>query len=330
MEVLLQPRLPADNQADSHELVPLVQARTMDEYHIQFKDVVLAVKSHEHNIRRAAGKKFRVPGTCVPCDRRVGFKVDYVAGGSPESGPNWRERLICPHCHMSNRQRLMAGLVLKAVRHSGSPHQIYLMEQMTPLYKWLLREMGGQLTGSEYLGEKFTSGDRIGLLDYQTPFDPASPLRSLKYSLSLSYMMLRTGKLRHEDVNRLSFDDETYDIIVSNDVFEHLPEPGGAFRECVRVLRRGGMMLATFPFSSREATSVIRARMCDGHVEHLLPETYHGNPVSTRGTLVFTDFGWDVFGMFEEAGFSDAVLEVYRSVDYGHLGAGLIVFRLTR
>ena len=54
---------------------------------------------------------------------------------------------------------------------------------------------------------------------------------------------------------------------------------------------------------------------------------YHGNPVSADGSLVFTDFGWDILKEMQSSGFSDISIEVYGSVELAHLGGGQLVFR---
>jgi len=128
----------------------------------------------------------------------------------------------------------------------------------------------------------------------------------------------------------LSFDTDSLDLIVSNDVFEHVPCPGKAFAECVRVLRPGGVMLATIPFHSQCDASVMRAELGDNGVKHLLPSTFHGNPLSEEGSLVYTDFGWDVLGNLQMSGFSSVAVEVYSSLEYGHWGGGQLVFRMVK
>lgn len=70
-----------------------------------------------------------------------------------------------------------------------------------------------------------------------------------------------------------------------------------------------------------------RARLTDGKVEHVLPPAFHGNPVSADGSLVFTDFGWDLLNVMKDAGFSEVGVDVYASPELGHLGGGQLVFR---
>jgi SAM-dependent methyltransferase len=197
---------------------------------------------------------------------------------------------------MNNRQRLVATLVKQELSGKQGQH-VYFMEHVTPIFNWASDTFKQhQLVGSEYLGHEFEGGAVI-------------------------------KGIRHEDVESLSFPDGSLDLIVSNDVFEHVPNPDKAFAECARVLKRGGTMLATIPFHSDSDISVSRARLSDGQIEHFLPPSFHGNPVSVDGSLVFTDFGWDLLNIMREAGFSDAVVDTYASTGNGHLSNGQLVFR---
>jgi hypothetical protein len=49
--------------------------------------------------------------------------------------------------------------------------------------------------------------------------------------------------------------------------------------------------------------------------------------VSAEGSLVFTDYGWDVIDMMERSGFENAAVEFYHSMIHGHLGKHLLIFR---
>jgi glycosyltransferase involved in cell wall biosynthesis len=245
---------------------------------------------------------FHVDGYCVPCNRKVSFLVDMDSGGQrQENGwlPNWRERLECPLCRMNNRQRLIATLIKQELGRGYEKH-VYFMEQVTPIYNWAAATFKNHsIVGSEYLGHEYEGGAII-------------------------------KGIRHEDVENLSFSDAALDLIVSNDVFEHVPNPARAFEECARVLKVGGVMLATIPFHSDSDSSITRAKIVNGQLEHALPLSYHGNPVSADGSLVFTDFGWDVLKEMQVAGFSDASIEIYVSAEFGHLGGGQLVFRLIK
>jgi SAM-dependent methyltransferase len=231
---------------------------------------------------------------------------------------------------MSNRQRLMATLVMQQLR-GATAQNVYLMEQTTSLYRWVAGHFREHvITGSEYLGEGYRGGETVEAWRYHTPLRMDALLHTARHKASLFYAMLRMGGVRHEDVTNLSFETGSLDLIVSNDVFEHVPDPNKAFAECARVLRPGGVMLVSIPFHNGSDDSVIRAEWAQAGPRHLLSPVYHGNPVSAEGSLVFTDFGWDVIQSFQAAGFSDATIEMYASAEFGHLGGGQLVFRVTR
>jgi len=50
---------------------------------------------------------------------------------------------------------------------------------------------------------------------------------------------------------RLPFDDASFDTVLSNQVGEHVPDPSAFFAELARVLRPGGRLIFTVPFSYR-------------------------------------------------------------------------------
>jgi SAM-dependent methyltransferase len=247
------------------------------------------------------GRPLTIPGFCWVCRQDVGLLVDMNWGERADGGreiPNWRERLVCPFCRLNNRQRLMVSIVAEEVENTRQT-SLYVMEAITPTFDAIKTKLNyAHIVGSEYLG-----AHEIGKI---------------------------VNGIRHEDVENLSFASEEIDAIVSNDVFEHLPNPVRGFSECFRVLRPGGQLFATFPFQFGREKSVARARIAEGLTEFLLPPIYHGNPLSEAGSLVFTDFGWDLVDQVKQVGFSSIRLEFYRSIHLGHLGEYQLVFRLRK
>ena len=108
--------------------------------------------------------------------------------------------------------------------------------------------------------------------------------------------------VRCEDVTRLTFSDERFDLIISQDVFEHVSDPMKGFAEVARVLRPGGVHIFTIPYVSDLAKNLARARVDNDRVTHFLPPIYYGDPVRAEGALVFTDFGADLAAIVREAG----------------------------
>ncbi len=134
--------------------------------------------------------------------------------------------------------------------------------------------------------------------------------------------------IRHEDALALSFSDASLDLIISQDVMEHVPEIEPAIAEAARVLRPGGRFYFSVPFDPASDTTVQRAKLSDGEVVHLKEPVFHGNPVSPEGSLVFFDHGWDLLDRLRGHGFAEACVLGTWSALYGYLCRGLLtVFR---
>jgi len=50
------------------------------------------------------------------------------------------------------------------------------------------------------------------------------------------------------DAQNLPFDNESYDVVYMNAVLEHVPDPGKAFTEVARVLKKGGIFIGYVAF----------------------------------------------------------------------------------
>jgi hypothetical protein len=103
------------------------------------------------------------------------------------------------------------------------------------------------------------------------------------------------GEFRCENLEALTFGDESVDLHVTQDVLEHVLNPSRVFSEIARTLKPGGAHIFTVPLVNKLEPSRIRARLTeDGRVSHLEPPVYHGNPVSDEGSLVTMDWGFDI------------------------------------
>ena len=116
---------------------------------------------------------------------------------------------------------------------------------------------------------------------------------------------------RCENLEALTFDDETFDLFVTQDVFEHIMNPEPAFKEISRVLKPGGAHIFTVPYYP-DLKSSPRAIEKDGEIIHLKEPVYHGNPVSSEGSLVTYDWGYDfVDYIYETTGMITTILDAY-------------------
>jgi SAM-dependent methyltransferase len=110
----------------------------------------------------------------------------------------------------------------------------------------------------------------------------------------------------HEDLARLGFPDACFDVALCNDVFEHVPALDAVLAELARVLRPGGVLLATFPFAYNHQDTIVKAVARGGEIHHLAPPEHHPNPVDPRGSLVYQIPAWDVLDLARKSGFAHA------------------------
>ena len=98
-----------------------------------------------------------------------------------------------------------------------------------------------------------------------------------------------------QDLQRTSFPDETFDLVVTEDVFEHIPNPKQAYAELRRILKPGGYHAATIPVNWDRARTATRAVVANGGIVHLMEPEYHGDPTRPeQGILAFSDYGLDL------------------------------------
>jgi SAM-dependent methyltransferase len=135
---------------------------------------------------------------------------------------------------------------------------------------------------------------------------------------------------RNEDICELTYPDSSFDLVLSSDTLEHVPDFRVALRETRRVLRPGGRHVFTVPIVASRTMTKARARIdAEGEVVHLLPALYHGRgaglyryvPVG-NDLLTFTEFGMDLVRYIREAGFEVEVLGA--GDDRDKTGAGLV------
>lgn len=113
--------------------------------------------------------------------------------------------------------------------------------------------------------------------------------------------------VRCEDLMALTFPSNLFDLVITQDVLEHVADPDAAFREIGRVLRPGGHHVFTVPVHPTRPSQSRAQLSAAGTVEHLLPPVLHGDPVHSGGALVFTDFGVDLPDRLLRIGFATTV-----------------------
>lgn len=223
------------------------------------------------DLRVLAGEIFE--GTCPVCGSRARFTG---------FNNNLRESGFCSVCGSTNRNRQMASLVrrrygmpaLGAVKFPAD-FVIYNAESSGPLHNQFKTQ--AHYVCSEYWGPEYRPGEIV-------------------------------KGIRHEDLQQLSFGDDSIDLVLSSDVLEHMPDPYRAHQEIFRVLKNGGRHIFTVPFVMESVTDEVRARVVDGEVVYLKEKIYHGDPIRPEeGVLVWTVFGMEMLDKLTELGFECAM-----------------------
>lgn len=102
-----------------------------------------------------------------------------------------------------------------------------------------------------------------------------------------------------QNLESLTFKDSYFDIVITEDVFEHIRDYKKAFREVFRILREGGVHIFTIPFYFDKYTYV-RVDVV-GEYDILIDPEYHGD------YLAYRTFGKDLFDFLESLGFKTTV-----------------------
>jgi len=120
--------------------------------------------------------------------------------------------------------------------------------------------------------------------------------------------------IRCEDIERQTFPDGAFDIVITQDVLEHVYHPDKAHQEIHRTLRPGGVAFHTFPIYKDIVQTRCVAILKDGAPVHLEPPEYHGDPVALEtGALVTYRYGYDIGDVI--AGWAPFDVEVTRFND---------------
>ncbi|MEM3896271.1 MAG: class I SAM-dependent methyltransferase [Archaeoglobaceae archaeon] len=123
-----------------------------------------------------------------------------------------------------------------------------------------------------------------------------------------------------EDIQNLSFKNDSFDCVIVNDIFEHIPFLEKALNEIRRVLKPNGFLISTFPFAYNNKKTITKAYINpEGRIVYLTSPEYHPDPINDQGALVFQIPGWDILEKVVSAGFTRAELIFIVSADYGIL-----------
>ncbi len=202
-----------------------------------------------------ANKEYQVEGYCEICEANVRFSAM----------EQWfRDFLLCPTCGSVPRERALME-VLK--RYYPNYRKLHIHES-SPCDRGVSRKLARECR--RYSSSHYIPGTPRGLIDVD-------------------------HGIRSESLESLTFPDASFDLFITQDVLEHIFDPEAAFREIARVLRPGGAHIFSVPLVQKFEPSRVRAHLQpDGNVEHVLEPQFHRNPIDSDGSLVVTDWGFDI------------------------------------
>jgi SAM-dependent methyltransferase len=105
-----------------------------------------------------------------------------------------------------------------------------------------------------------------------------------------------------QDLENLSFDDDSLDLVITEDVFEHVKDFKKGFAEVHRTLKIGGYHIFSVPLFFANKTRNLFQKEGDTHIPIVLPIEYHED--SVRGRIpAYHYLGHDLFDSLEKIGF---------------------------
>lgn len=206
---------------------------------------------------------------------------------------NWidqREGLRCQVCRANLRSRQLAKSIVSVMNaHLG------------------LR--AGSLSG--LCSDSRMQSQRVA--EINAAGDLHSILRTLP-RLEYSEFQSKNPEIRSEDLLNLSYSSSTFDLVITSDVLEHVPNVQRALTEIRRILKPNGMHIFSVPVIWNKPRSRKRAEIRNGTLVHHLPASHHGAAHGARDDfLVFNEFGRDFVQLCEQAGFDVTLIDDRRN-----------------
>ena len=177
----------------------------------------------------------------------------------------------CVRCRASVTSMAIAK-ILKKLLPKWEDKKIYELSSRGPFFKFL-HKRASHLTYSEY-------------------FDGVTP-------------GAYKGRVQCQDVQKLTYANDSFDVCTCTEVFEHVPNDLEGFREIYRVLKPGGLFLFTVPLSDRKQT-IECALLKEGKLIHLERPEYHDDHIRGVGAvLCYRNYGLDIVERLSLAGFKN-------------------------
>lgn len=195
---------------------------------------------------------------------------------------NPRESYLCVRCRSSARNRLTAiGLA-----------EVLETPDLGAYAKAPNRDVYIAATWGGLLARVRPGSPRLATSDYIDGLAPGAPLND--------------GVSTCQNLEALTYEDESFDVVVTEDVLEHVRDVDACFAEINRVLRLGGRHVFTVPYYP-DIEHMVRVDTSGPEDVKLMEDQWHGDPV--RGQiLAYRQFGYGIFDWMSKHGFETKLL----------------------
>lgn len=205
-------------------------------------------------------------GTCPVCGENAAFVGDFAIA---------RESMLCSSCLTTCRYRTLALGVLRAIERATGVRVPSLAALADVRLPRRFRVYDAQLP-FYYLTCAYPLPDLLAAckdIDVQVSrFRPRDPLGSPVDVRPFA---------SNQNLERLTFADGSFDLVLTSDVMEHVRLDAAAHREIRRVLALGGCYVFTVPHTRAQRDTVHRVVVHDANDpardEHVLPDEFHGD-----------------------------------------------------
>jgi len=220
--------------------------------------------------RRSRQMKF---GFCNICGRGTGFLCPDIS--------TIRNTNICLFCGSSSRNRHVAKEILR----------IYDADANSIKRSRKLRQSRVLNTGwKDSLTRSMADSDRFFYSEYFPDVIPGTRIEERGYC---------------EDIQNLSFPNDYFDLVITEDVLEHVRDYKKALVDIRRVLKQGGYHIFTVPCRF-DRPNLARVDTSGDTDVFLTEPEYHGGGL-TRKILAYRTFGTDFLDELDESRFDSTV-----------------------
>ena len=183
-----------------------------------------------------------------------------------------RESMFCAFCGCSFRLRLLARAI-----------KIWAKSTKPSLYESIESNYFNKLDIAEI--------NSCGVLHEILKMTPK--LRYSEYGSKIQ-------TVPNEDLQSLTYVDNSFDLVITSDTLEHVPDPEKALQEILRILKPGGTYIMSVPVVLTR-NSIRRAHISNSKISYDLAKSYHGS--GETDYLVWNEFGHDFIDLVNKQGF---------------------------